>query len=122
RVFGARCEGSTPSPRTCSIRACPKGRRLGDRLTVGHLALNQRVEVRILLPELGTAADRAESPTGVEEDGIPRALGARDTGFDSLDADCYRAVVLGTPDRLQICRRSGSIPDGPAPRTPVRDG
>src|SRR2546426_178771 len=73
------------------------------------------MRVRLLLPELGTAADRAESPTGVEEDGIPRALGARDTGFNSLDADCYRAVVLGTPDRLQICRRSGSIPDGPAP-------
>jgi hypothetical protein len=26
---------------------------LGDRLTVGHLALNQAVEVQVLLPELG---------------------------------------------------------------------
>ena len=62
-------EGSTPSP-SASIKYVPLAERqrrqpsklerrvqlpqgiLGDRLTVGCLALNQVVEVQILLPEL----------------------------------------------------------------------
>src|SRR5258708_4383515 len=46
--FESGDEGSNPSPRTLERR---RASILGDRLTVGHLALNQRMEVRVLLPE-----------------------------------------------------------------------
>src|SRR5438132_6481952 len=44
-------EGSTPSPSACFYR-------IGGRLTVGCLALNEAMKVRFLLPELIRASEK----------------------------------------------------------------
>lgn len=127
RSEGNSLEGSTPSPSaaralgravrhrppTADTRVqAPQG-TLGDRLTVGRLVLTQVVRVRVLLPEL------LHRRRGRRESACP---GSMRHGVRLPGRRPYRAVVLGTPESLQISRRSGSIPDGPAgdcPGTPT---
>jgi hypothetical protein len=137
--------GSTPTAAACfacvsrtlvPASAKRKRARLGDRLTVGPLALNQKMEVRVLLPELlcpwrigraklplsyrpaqkNQARPEPRSPDGilvpVEESGVLAALSRRRTRVQIPSGtlvDCMRHPDGETEHHLSLRTRSSGF-------------